>query len=336
MKGPAKDAALVLLFQRGPVSAADRNVFVGKLIIVALMALIGGVLALYSNVTIMIIGIIALAATYVHAVELQHQCLHHSAFRRAPYHRLIGIPLGLPMLVSYSHYRVRHLQHHRYLGTTQDAEFFGFDARQPLSCTALLGGMFDYLRFIAVVRDVAQSAAGRWRYTLGAISPKAHRNVQSEYRIIGAVLVIATVATCLGFGEVIGKLWLLPLMLAVPMHFLVELPEHIGCDSDSKDVLRNTRSITGSTLSTWFTNGNNLHVEHHAAMNVPMNKLRARHHIVRSEGKFVDAHYAEFYGTVLRQVVQGRRPIRGSDTRLGSGSPPQSKALVAGAEEGAQ
>ncbi|MGH7487318.1 MAG: fatty acid desaturase family protein, partial [bacterium] len=152
---------------------------------------------------------------------------------------------------------------------------------------------------------------------LGAISPKAQRNVQSEYRIIGAVLVIATVATCLGFGEVIGKLWLLPLMLAVPMHFLVELPEHLGCDSDSKDVLRNTRSITGGTLSTWFTNGNNLHVEHHAAMNVPMNKLRARHHIVRSEGKFVDPHYVDFYGTVLRQVVRGWRPMRGSDTRLG-------------------
>lgn len=317
MNRSVKDAAPALLFQRGPVSAVDRNVFVGKLIIVVLMASVGGVLALHRNVTMMTIGIIVLAATYVHAVELQHQCLHHSAFRSAPYHRLIGIPLGLPMLVSYSHYRVRHLQHHRYLGTTQDAEFFGFDTRQPLNSTSLLRGMFAYLRFMAVMRDVAKSAAGRWRYTLGAISPKTQRNVQSEYRIIGAVLVIASVATCLGFGEVIGKLWLLPLMLAVPIHFLVELPEHLGCDSDSKDVLRNTRSITGGTLSTWFTNGNNLHVEHHAAMNVPMNKLRARHHIVRSEGKFVDPHYLDFYGTVLRQVVRGWRPMRGSDTRLG-------------------
>jgi fatty acid desaturase len=333
VNGTAKDAGLVLLFQRGPVSTADRNVFVGKLIFVVLMALAGGALALYGDVTIMIIGIVVLAATYVHAVELQHQCLHHSAFRKARYHRLIGFPLGLPMLVSYSHYRVRHLQHHRYLGTTQDAEFFGFDTRQPLSCTGLLAGMFDYLRFIAVMRDAVKSAAGRWRYTLGAISPKAHRNVQSEYRIIGVLLMITTVAAFLGFGEVIEKLWLLPLALAVPMHFLVELPEHIGCDSDSKDVLRNTRSITGGALSTWFTNGNNLHVEHHAAMNVPMNKLRARHHIVRSKGKFVDAHYVDFYGTVLRQVARGWCPIRGSDTRLELGSPPQTKAPVAGAKE---
>jgi fatty acid desaturase len=197
--------------------------------------------------------------------------------------------------------------------------------------------MFDYPRFIAVIRDTAQSAAGRWRYTLGAISPKAHRNVQSEYRIIGAALIIAIVATCLGFGEVIGKLWLLPLILAVPMHFLVELPEHLGCDPDSKDVLRNTRSITGSKFSTWFTNGNNLHVEHHAAMNVPMHKLRARHHIVHNEGKFVDSRYAEFYGSVLRQVVTGWRSARQSKpyvsgTRSGPGSPPPAKELVAGAE----
>ncbi len=310
MKEGAADAALASLFQRSSVSIADRNVFVGKLVIVVLMALIGGTLALHDNVAIMIIGIIVLAATYVHALELQHQCLHHSAFRKASCHRLIGIPLGLPMLVSYSHYRVRHLQHHHYLGTTQDAEFFGFDTRQPLTCKALLRGMFDYPRFMTVMRDVVKSALGRWRYTLGAISPKAHRNVQAEYRIIGAALLVTAVAASLGFGEVIERLWLAPLVLAVPMHFLVELPEHLGCDSDTKDVLRNSRSITGSRFSTWFTNGNNLHIEHHAAMNVPMHRLRARHYIVRNVGKFVDSHYAGFYRAVLRQTVRVDRTER--------------------------
>ncbi|MFB8275447.1 hypothetical protein [Nocardia colli] len=49
-------------------------------------------------------------------------------------------------------YRVRHLQHHRYLGTPSDTEFFGFDTRKPLTVGLLLRGMFDYARLAVVIR----------------------------------------------------------------------------------------------------------------------------------------------------------------------------------------
>jgi fatty acid desaturase len=88
----------------------------------------------------------------------------------------------------------------------------------------------------------------------------------------------------------------------MPMHFLVELPEHILCDTSSVDVLRNTRSITGSWLTTWFTNGNNLHIEHHAAMNVPINRLRERHADAQEFGLNVQRTYFEFFTIVMREV----------------------------------
>lgn len=88
-------------------------------------------------------------------------------------------------------------------------------------------------------------------------------------------------------------------------YFLVELPEHALCDRDSTDVLRNTRSITGSPLTTWFTNGNNLHVEHHAAMTVPMNRLRARHGEVQRTAENVEPTYLGFYWRVAK-AASGR------------------------------
>jgi fatty acid desaturase len=106
------------------------------------------------------------------------------------------------------------------------------------------------------------------------------------------------------------RLWVLPFLVFMPVHFLVELPEHILCDHSSSDVLRNTRSITGGWLTTWFTNGNNLHIEHHAAMNVPINQLRDRHGEARQFGSHVQRTYLEFYVIVLREVWNNTKAAR--------------------------
>jgi hypothetical protein len=58
------------------------------------------------------------------------------------------------------------------------------------------------------------------------------------------------------------------------------------CDTESTDVLRNTRTISGSRLSQRYTNGNNFHVEHHAAMAVPINRLSERHPLAKSLAKY--------------------------------------------------
>jgi fatty acid desaturase len=303
--GPsAGDAGVV--FRRALVTASDSRVFVVKLVVAALLAAAGAVLALSSSVLLTAIGVLLLAAVYTHAVELQHQCLHHSAFRTAAPHRWVGVPLGLPMLVSYSHYRVRHLQHHRYLGTSKDSEFFGFDTRRPLRPRMLLRGMFDYWRIVLVLREVGTSVFGHWQYTLGQIGERSRRHIVTEYRLMGVLLAALAGICAAGGGEEVLRLWLLPLAVATPIHFLVELPEHVLCETDSTDVFRNTRSITGSRFSTWFTNGNNLHVEHHAAMNVPLQRLPRRHPEVLRLGRHVERSYLDAYRLVLREARKPR------------------------------
>jgi fatty acid desaturase len=265
----------------------------------------GVLLALSGTVAGIVAGVALLGAMFTHAVELQHQCLHHSAFRSARPHRAVGVLLGLPLLVSYSHYRVRHLQHHRYLGTKDDSEFFGFDVARGVSWANLLSGLLDYRRLLLVLRDVARSAVGSWQYRDGQISAKGRRDVMAEYRLIGVLLGAAVVLSAAGFGRFVLLLWVLPLVVAVPLHFLVELPEHILCDRDTTDVLRNTRSITGSRLSTWYTNSNNLHVEHHLTMRTPLQRLPKHHDDVRQRAVHVERSYWQFYRLVLRQARLG-------------------------------
>ncbi|MEZ0094212.1 fatty acid desaturase [Streptacidiphilus sp. EB129] len=295
-----------LLFRRVAVTPSDQRAFLLRLALAAALGLLGGYLALRPDWYWTAAGWLLLGAVYTHAVELQHQCLHHSAFLRPGAHRPVGFLLGLPLLVCFSHYRIRHLQHHRYLGTPQDGEFFGFDTRRGLTPTALLSGLFDYRRLLLVLPLTVRA----WRpgagpdFGLGQTSERMRRAVTVEYRLTGAVLLLVPVALVLGGGRELLDLWAGPLLVAVPMHFLVELPEHVLCDTESTDVLRNTRSISGSRLSTWFTNGNNLHVEHHAAMTVPINRLRERHDEVRRTAVHVEASYAAFFRLVLRTSLR--------------------------------
>lgn len=297
-----------LLFRRTRVSADDQRSFIARLVLAVVLWAAGVAMVLAGPLPLIVVGVVLLGAVYTHWVELQHQCLHHSAFLRSAWHRWVGFPLGVPLMVCYSHYRVRHLQHHRFLGTDQDTEFFGFDTRTELTPRTLVTGLFDYPRYLAMVGDMVHAWKGDWTYAEGQIAPKRAREIVTEYRLFSLVVLGAVGATLLGAGQVVLLVWVLPVLLvATPLHFLVELPEHIGCDNDSLDVLRNTRSITGSRFSEWYTNGNNLHVEHHAAMTVPINRLRDRHGEVQRFGSFVDRSYPDFYVTLFREVFARAR-----------------------------
>ncbi|MEU5534178.1 fatty acid desaturase [Streptomyces sp. NPDC020362] len=302
------------LFRRTKVSAVDERTFIFKLFIAYAIWALGAALALSSGPwPLRALGVFLIGAMYSHWLELQHQCLHHSAFRRARWHRIVGVPLGVPMLVSYSHYRVRHLQHHRYLGTDQDSEFFGFDSRQPVTWGVLVREALAFGRLGGAVADVARAWTGSWTYDTGQIAPARRREVVAEYRLFVLPILAAVALVALGQGRLVLSVWLLPLLVAVPLHFLVELPEHIMCDNTSTDVLRNTRSITGSWFSTWYTNGNNLHIEHHAAMVVPINQLRQRHDLTLSYAKHTSSSYPQFFRAIAREATANGPRARAAD-----------------------
>jgi fatty acid desaturase len=267
---------------------------------------------------------IVLGLMYAHAVELQHWCLHELAFRIEPdsglakfltrlgrardskrrhqlvslLHRLVGILLGLPMLVAYSHYRAQHLEHHRWLGTPKDKEFFEY-GRNFNSWSELLARAYSPRRFPHVFQEMWNALRGRT--CADARSLKEARHIRQEYCLMAALLVAAGGLSLAWHSLVIFKVWVLPLLLsAEAAHYFIELPEHHGCETGTKDLRRNTRTIVGSWFSRWLTAYNNFHGEHHYHAGIPPARLADLHPLLAPQMVYVERSY----GTFLKNTVR--------------------------------
>lgn len=246
-------------------------------------------------------GQVLLGVMFAHALELQHQCLHGTGLASAAGNRRVGRLVGAPMLVSYSHYRARHLRHHRYLGTDRDTEFFQYAALGDLSVRGLLTSAFNVRRYGTFARTAFKALRGRpmedWT------GPDDDAAIRREYIALAALPLIVVGLSLLTGTTLALVLWAVPLLFAEPAHTLVELPEHIGCDTTSRDPLRNTRTIVGSRFSYWLTNGNNFHVEHHWKQHLPISELPALHEAVRDDIEVLVPNYWAFYRQILAAVA---------------------------------
>lgn len=246
-------------------------------------------------------AIILLGLLYAHGVELQHQALHNTGFPSRFWNRAVGFLLGLPMLVSFSDYQYNHLNHHRDLGTDNDREFFNYDYDRLTDLKPLLA----HLMMLSHYRDVSGFIA---RSIFGWTKPNVKREsavkIRTEY-ILMAVCLAAAVGVSIAFRTTLFvEIWLLPLVVAIPTHALIELPEHWGQDHDTLDVLQNTRTIRASRLASWFTNGNHFHVEHHWLPSIPNDRFADLHAEVSEslQGRIVT--YPQFYKTFLSDLYQ--------------------------------
>jgi fatty acid desaturase len=107
----------------------------------------------------------------------------------------------------------------------------------------------------------------------------------------------------------IVKIWLIPLLVANPTYALIELPEHIGCDK-VPDVFVNTRTIKASKLATWFTDGNNYHVEHHWLPNIPHDRLPEVHNYIDLKIKYLDSSYWSFYAKFVQNIFRQKGEVQ--------------------------
>jgi fatty acid desaturase len=236
--------------------------------------------------------IIALA--FVHGVELQHQALHSLGFKNKNLNYIFGVILGIPMMVSFSAYQESHLAHHRTLGTPQDREFFDYGDGKQITFYSLLKLMFMWQHHWTALKRMFL-AIFRWRIT----------SMRLEYLLILSVLTAGIAWSIFNQSLLMIEIWLLPyLLLACPIHALLELPEHYQCDKSTRDVLQNTRSIKSGFLMTWFTNGNNYHVEHHIKPSWPIENLKALHEELSSSIKHSENSYRQFYFRVLKECFQ--------------------------------
>ncbi len=290
------------------INRSESTPFVMRLLICAgLMGLsiwlilgLGGILGL--------LGTVILGLMFAHAAELQHQALHNTGLSSKAASRGVGFLLGLPMLVAYSDYQYHHFQHHKLLGTSENREFFSYGYTQ-LTC---LKPLLAHLLMVGHYREVGRSIAWALRGRLSrGVKPSAALRIRTEYWLIAFFLLTMAVIS-IAFGTTLFlKIWLFPLLIAIPTHALIELPEHWQRASDTDDILVNTRTICAGWFGYWFTNGNNYHIEHHWLPSAPIHRLPALHRLLADKipPDTYPQFYKEFFLELYRNTFKNRPKI---------------------------
>lgn len=259
------------------------------------LMVLGGYLALQDSILMMAGGTVLIALMFVHGVELVHQALHGSGFKSHTVSRIVGFLLGAPMLVSFRSYQFSHLMHHQKVGTPDDTEFFEFNTLTDNASffTKLMSFMMA-AHYKIFFQRLVKSLMGK--DILEHVPAKIQSEIRSEYKIMGLAIVVAVALSIAFQSWLIVQLWLVPLVLiAGPVHTMVEFPEHYGCNNESPDITQNTRSIRASWIMVWFTNGNNYHVEHHMYPMVRPENLKKVHKVLQPHIKYQDDSYFNFF-----------------------------------------
>ena len=274
--------------------------------LIIVTSLLASLILLTSGV-VSIIPMILLGMMFAHCIELQHQCLHHTAYRSKKWNRFIGVLMGLPSLVSYSDFQYSHMRHHRHLGTPQDKEFFAHDYEALSSLWKYLPHLFLLPYHRELVRSIFNALLGR--LTRPDANPKTIRKIRNEYLIMALLLAVMTTVSIVFQTWIFVKLWFIPFLFSIPTHALVELPEHFACNGKTPDVLKNTRSIRAGKLAIWFTNGNNYHAEHHWLPSVPTDKLEEVHQSLANRMDYLDDSYWSFYRKFFTHLLRSKSKV---------------------------
>ncbi|MFI6448423.1 fatty acid desaturase family protein [Kitasatospora sp. NPDC050543] len=280
-------------------------VFVVKLLLCATITAGGVLLACQGTPWARIPGVVLIGCMFAHAAELQHETLHNLAFRSRRANTVAGTVLGMPMLISFAAYRTAHLRHHRYLGTPSNREFFdygdqyGREGERSRAATALdwLTRFTMFHHYQLFLANLLRALRGR---EFSGETATVSRRIRRDHLLIllgGAAL--AGLSLLLGQAVIVWA-WLLPLLLvAAPVHALIELPEHHRCETLNEDPFANTRTIRSNRLMMWFTNGNNFHVEHHVMPNLPIERLPDLHAEIRGRLRYFHTGYLDYFRKLL-------------------------------------
>lgn len=279
--------------------------FLSRVIIFLVLCVAFSALAVLTSGILAFLGMVLLGLVYAHGVELQHQALHNAAFPSKWWNRFVGFFLGLPMLVSFSDYQHSHLRHHRLLGTKDDREFFNYGYEHLTSLKPLLLHLLMVRHYRDVSVFIVKALLGK---TKPDIKQDQAERIRTEYQLMGVAIALSVAASIYFETFALVKLWFIPLLFAIPAHALIELPEHWGEDHDTVDVRENTRTIRAGWFGTWYTNGNNYHIEHHWLPSIPNHRFPQIHARIKDEIQPDPGYwpfYKRFLGELYRNTFKG-------------------------------
>jgi len=295
-------------FVKKPISFVCNFIFAYLLIALGCCGVWYGLNKSGSALSLLILmgGMLINGLLYAHLLELQHECLHHHAFRSARLNRIFGVLSGIFMFSSYSHYQYDHLRHHAYLGTERNSEHFDYRFSNLNSLAGFAAAFFDLNRYLRVLYILSSIFTGK--EISGITNKDTQKRIKQEY-LFCLLIFIASIAASLYFETFFFMLawWIPTITISEGVHFLIEMPEHYGLNTQSSgNVLENSRTIQTNLIIAWFVNGNHMHTAHHFHQGVPMCQLKKLHNLIMPQIEVVEPSYLHFYSAVIRGRITNK------------------------------
>lgn len=290
------------------LTRSDAQAWLAVLTSWALVALAFALVALWTNPLTILLALILIGGRQLGFGALMHECGHGSLFATRRLNSWVGKWMCAgPVMYRIDDYMVRHLKHHRAVGTVEDPDLSRYQAYPvtPASLRRKLVRDLTGRTTLKFLRDLLQTNAtyqigdGQCRLSLG-------RFVSRMRAPIICNLVLFLILASLG-QALLYLLWVASYFSTYMVFSRIRnLAEHAAVpDLANSDPLLNTRT----TLASWWErltfapNSVNYHLEHHLLPAVPKYRLAAFHRALRAKGLLDHADIAPGYRSVLESIT---------------------------------
>lgn len=201
---------------------------------------------------------LSMGLLYAHLIQILHESVHGTLFNRK-IDTIIGSIIGLPSLTNFFRYRHLHLNHHRFLGSIKDKEFFSY----------------DHMTNMPNLKKLILEAISLKRYQQKIIDTFSYKEKKTNELVLDALYVLVHSAIIIiNIKFYLSCVVVANLIVTNLVSYLIELPEHFMADRSSTSIWKNTNSFDANFIYEWFTNYNNRHIEHHLYPAIPSLRLR--------------------------------------------------------------
>ena len=253
---------------------------------------------IWPNPLTIILGILILGGRQLGLGIINHDCAHHSFFRKPAVDEFVGHWLaGAPMNISLAAYRAYHLKHHKYAGTPDDPDIV-FVKNYPISRESM-------------TRKFMRDLTGRtgFRDTLRKI--KSFR-LSRNYPWLGFHILLLGILTAVGAPWAYLMWWVAELFIYPAIVRLRQIGEH-GTAKDRTSL--DPRLNTGTTVAPFWQrvfiapNDVNYHLEHHFMANIPPYNLKRMHKLLSDRGFYEGFDCISYgYGNVIKRAIRSETP----------------------------
>ena len=223
---------------------------------------------------------------------------HNTPFKTRRLNVVFGRIVGFIQLFPRDYDQIMHFAHHQYTGNWErDGEL----TREPYTLGSYLLWMSGLTYWRNRILGIIRRARGVIVEPYIRIEEEAGVIRESRLHLL---LYIAVILASVALQSWVAlTFWLLPMVLAKPVHQLQNTIEHLGL-THGNDMLENTRSTRAGALIRWLCWQMPYHTAHHIFPAVPFWKLKTLN--LKLEAKAGEVHrmgWIEFQIEVIRKLA---------------------------------